>query len=374
MKKIKFHAFLLFIVLYLLFPYFISCDKENVSDKKSEDQLNIGAWYFGGWSFPSNQDGYSYHITPTLTTQFSYREPVWGWREDKMDVMTQQINYAADAGLSFWGFCWYENTLSPNPTFMDYLNTALDLFIKAPNKNRLNFFLLSSEPVSRYSWNTLCEKTIKLFSESNYLRVDGKPIIMFFNTDELIENLGGVSGIHEAFNIYREKARKAGIGEIMIGARTWPLKGDLKKYQERLESCGFDFLTTYHNGYNGDPGENDYEKLIQSDKWVWDKVPSNTALKYIPVLTTGYDMRPWAIDRPTLPASNFWFSHATPTGIANHLRDAIEWTKSNNNKVLNNMIIMYAWNENGEGGWLTPTKSEGNTRLEEIKKVIDEYK
>ena len=374
MKKIKFHAFLLFIVLYLLFPYFISCDKENVSDKKSEDQLNIGAWYFGGWSFPSNQDGYSYHITPTLTTQFSYREPVWGWREDKMDVMIQQINYAADAGLSFWGFCWYENTLSPNPTFMDYLNTALDLFIKAPNKNRLNFFLLSSEPVSRYSWNTLCEKTIKLFSESNYLRVDGKPIIMFFNTDELIENLGGVSGIHEAFNIYREKARKAGIGEIMIGARTWPLKGDLKKYQERLESCGFDFLTTYHNGYNGDPGENDYEKLIQSDKWVWDKVPSNTALKYIPVLTTGYDMRPWAIDRPTLPASNFWFSHATPTGIANHLRDAIEWTKSNNNKVLNNMIIMYAWNENGEGGWLTPTKSEGNARLEEIKKVIDEYK
>ena len=27
-----------------------------------------------------------------------------------------------------------------------------------------------------------------------------------------------------------------------------------------------------------------------------------------------------------------------------------------------------------KGGWLTPTKSEGNTRLEEIKKVIDEYK
>ena len=34
--------------------------------------------------------------------------------------------------------------------------------------------------------------------------------------------------------------------------------------------------------------------------------------------------------------------------------------------------MIYAWNENSEGGWLTPTKAEGAARLNEIKKVIDE--
>ena len=358
MKKSKFHVCLLFSMLLFLSPYLISCNNENVPDKENENQLNIGSWYFGGWSFPSDKDGYSYHITPTLVNEFSHREPVWGWREDKMDVMTQQINYAADAGLSFWGFCWSENTLSSNPEFMDHLNTALNLFIKAPNRKRLKFFLLSVEHVSPYSWSTFCEKTIRLFSESNYLRVDGKPIIMFFNPDEIRDNLGGVSGVQEAFNILREKARKTGIGEILIAANTWPL-GDVRKYQERLESCGFDFLGTYCNAFSANKiaGKNDYEILTQADKYSWDSVSANTTLKYIPLVTVGYDKRPWAADRPpAVPADEFWFSHATPTNIANHLRDAIEWTKSNNDKVLGNMTIMYAWNENGEGGLVNSNK------------------
>jgi len=45
--------------------------------------VKVGAWYFGGWSFPADQNGHTFHISPTLTTTFSDREPVWGWREDK---------------------------------------------------------------------------------------------------------------------------------------------------------------------------------------------------------------------------------------------------------------------------------------------------
>ena len=83
-------------------------------------------------------------------------------------------------------------------------------------------------------------------------------------------------------------------------------------------------------------------------------------------------MRPWAMDHPTIPASDYWYTGVTPEKIGQHLRNGIQWTKRNAKKVFGNLILMYAWNENGEGAWLTPTKYENNARLEAVQKVIDE--
>ncbi len=106
----------------------------------------MGDWYFGGWSFPPDANGNTFHISPSLVAEFSDREPVWGWREDQPGVMREQIDYAANSGLSFWGFCWYENTLVGDAKTMDNLNNALDYFMAAPNKNRLEFCLFSRFP------------------------------------------------------------------------------------------------------------------------------------------------------------------------------------------------------------------------------------
>ncbi len=36
-----------------------------------------------------------------------------------------------------------------------------------------------------------------------------------------------------------------------------------------------------------------------------------------------------------------------------------------------NAILIYAWNEIDEGGWLVPTLAEGTARLDAIKKVLE---
>ncbi len=43
---------------------------------------------------------------------------------------------------------------------------------------------------------------------------------------------------------------------------------------------------------------------------------------------------------------------ATPDELAAHLGDAIEWTKANRDINPANAIIICAWNEHDEGGWL----------------------
>lgn len=362
------------VMLAVLFSFALySCKGETPDPNIDKDKVKVGAWYFGGWSFPADANGNTFHISPSLVTKFSDREPVWGWREDAPGVMVEQINYAANGGLSFWGFCWYDTSLVSDAKTMDNLNNALDLFMEAPNKNLLEFCLLSCFPVSPSTWGQVCDRTVVYFKESNYLKVDSKPVMVFFNTDEVISGLGGIDKTLIAMNEYRQKARNAGIGEILIGCHTNPRVND-PTYQNKYAQCGFDFLTTYQNANTGrvNAGANDYDNLATGDAKAWNGISANTSLPFVATVGTGYDMRPWAMDHPTQPASDFWYTGVTPEKIGEHLRSGIQWTKANKDKVLGNLVFMYAWNENGEGGWLTPTKAVGNVRLEAVKKVINE--
>src|SRR3954469_22288370 len=65
------------------------------------DSIKIGAYYFDGWT------GKTFHVSPKLRDSFPERKPVWGWVTSTPEVVHEQINLAADAGLSFFNFCWY---------------------------------------------------------------------------------------------------------------------------------------------------------------------------------------------------------------------------------------------------------------------------
>lgn len=347
------------------------------TQESSANRPKVGAWYFGGWSVTPDESGHTFHISPTLTSQYADRSPTWGWREDKPGVMEQQIDLAADAGLDFWGICWYETSVRQEKVF-DELNTVLDLFLATPNHDRLEFFLLSCLPVSPETWNTYCDKSIALFKQKNYMRVDGKPVMTFFNTQEVIKNLGGEQQAAQALKAYRARAAAAGVGEILIGSVT-QCQGDTT-FQAGFKRCGFDFLTTYNNADTGrkNPGANDYEYLTQGDSKSWSVISACTeylGMKFLPSMTVGYDMRPWAEDHPTLPKSDYWYTGQTPQRIADQLKKTIEWVRTNSSKVLGgNLSVIYAWNENGEGGWLTPTFGERNARLEAIQQIIENEK
>ncbi len=81
------------------------------------------------------------------------------------------------------------------------------------------------------------------------------------------------------------------------------------------------------------------------------------------------DPTPPAQQQPLLDAVT-----ATPTQLAQHLQNAFDWTKRNRDINPANAIIVHAWNENDEGGWLIPTlKPDGqsdNRRLEAIAAVL----
>src|SRR5438034_1397685 len=72
------------------------------SGSRGSMPIQLGAYYFDGWA-----KAVSGHLTPRLRDSFPDRKPKWGWVTSTPEIVKDQIDLAADAGLSFFSFCWY---------------------------------------------------------------------------------------------------------------------------------------------------------------------------------------------------------------------------------------------------------------------------
>ena len=158
--------------------------------QQQKPRATVGAYYFDGWT------GKTDHINKLLETEFADRKPVWGWKDDTVEIMQKQIDYCADYGIAFWAFDWYypegQNKTTP-------LNNALGLYLGAPNRKRLKFCLLVCNhggfSIGPANWDTCCEKWLALFRQPTHLRVAGQPLLIFFSPGGLQQAFGGVDGV-----------------------------------------------------------------------------------------------------------------------------------------------------------------------------------
>jgi hypothetical protein len=136
-------------------------------------RATVGAYYFDGWSGKTE----AMHLPKLLQTKYADRKPRWGWRADTVEIMQQQIDYCADHGIAFWAFGWYypEGKDKTTP-----LNNALDLFLKAPNRQRMKFCLLVANHagfrIRPKDWDACCEKWIERWRQPAVPKADrGQP-------------------------------------------------------------------------------------------------------------------------------------------------------------------------------------------------------
>jgi hypothetical protein len=270
---------------------------------------------------------------------------------DSQSVMDQEIAYAAQAGLGFWAF-------------LDYLGEApgmsigLKRYLAAKDKKGVRFCLIEEgarlDRAGAKTWSRLVEH----FKNANYQTVlDGRPLLcVFAKTAKL--------GKAEWDDLKRQTIA-AGLKAPYLVLLGWEAEKD-------SAALGFDAVSEYSctgKGYTNDPET--YARLTSHHvrEKLWDKWRrERTAC--ITFATAGWDTRPrqerpppwcaWvkatpdstppARQRPLIDAVT-----ATPEELAAHIRDAVEWTKANRDINPSGTILIYAWNEHDEGGWLQPT-------------------
>jgi hypothetical protein len=327
----------------------------------------IGAYYYNGWTPKPNSA-----LTDSLLHGFPEREPIWGWETSTPSVVKAQIDLAANAGLSFFSFCWYYPSRDPVHFETSPLNQALNLYLKAPNRDRLKFCLLvCNHPgsiIQPKDWSTVSSFWLKMFKDDQYLRVDGKPLLIFFSLPSLLQQFGSPENVHKAFDSLREACKAENIAGVTLGICASSDNASLLQ----VKQCGFDILTgyNYHGaGFSGKDTVIPIENLIRGNIKVWNSF-QKSPLPYIPAITLNWDPRPWANNSPSYKSSPRYTGYSSKS-VGESLEAAENWIAANpSHTPSERIILLYAWNEYGEGAWLTPSKAQDSDLLSGLKKSI----
>jgi len=327
----------------------------------------VGAIRWEGWSTDTK---WANNLKPE---QWHYRLPFYARvsegkfevRSDNQDVMDQEIKYASAAGLDYWAFCYSDAEIR------DKKKIGVSLLLSSQYKDRMNFSVIVLGGSKKEEWPGEVNHLVSLFKEPTYRKVlGGRPLVYWFYLEKLPEAFGSEKAAKEALNYLRAEAVKAGLKPPYLVAMNPP------NGLADVNNLGFDAMSAYTmsgDSQTTERKEYPYSRLAKINHDYWDACKA-AGKEVVPIVNTGWDARPrwWDTDLMQLyhGGEKPWFTRATPSEIAGNLRDAIEWNKSNPVAGKPNAVIIYAWNESDEGGWLVPTISEGTARLDAIKEVI----
>ncbi|WP_319586102.1 glycoside hydrolase family 99-like domain-containing protein [uncultured Desulfobulbus sp.] len=282
--------------------------------------------------------------------------------EDSQEVMDKEIVYASRAGIDYWAFCYYH---PKSWSEADSYNYGWKRYLASKYKSKLNFCLLLQwgHLGPKDEWDETIKRFISMFKEPTYQRVsNGRPLIYFFNWDYMEKQFGSIPDARKAIDELRTASLKAGTGNPYIVAQVFAA-ADGTKY---IDELGFDAIGAYSAPMGNEHREYSYSELADSNKWYWNSFRA-TDKKVVPLVNAGWDGRPR--DYP-----GGWYASPKPVELAQNLRSAFDWLKQNPDATDADTVLIYAWNETDEGGWLVPTLSEGTKRLDAIQSVLSRYK
>jgi hypothetical protein len=287
-------------------------------------------------------------------------------RADTQEIMDQEIAFAAAGGLDYWAFVIYE----PD----DPMSRGLKLYLASVHRHEINFCLnlQGGHLRSPASWPARVQRFVGYFREPGYQTVlDGRPLVYLFMAEAMVGDGGFPSwqAARDAIDRLREATVAAGVATPYLVIQDWSLSA-ARRCREQL---GADAIGAYAS--NGGGRHAPYAELAAHTERTWD-VMRWMREKGVPLVSAGWDRRP-RIENPVpwekglAGTMDEYYEPPRPEELAAHLQAALAWVARYPETAEANAILIYAWNELDEGGWLVPTLAEGTARLDAIGKVLE---
>jgi hypothetical protein len=315
----------------------------------------VGCYYFPGWH---NYDRW------TVLDDYPERRPVLGYyREGEPQVADWQMKWALEHGIGFFIYDWYWSQGARQ------LEHALhDGYLNSRFKDKMKFCLLwANHNPAKTSSEADCINVTRYWIENyfklpNYLKVDGKNVMVIFSPHRLTEDMGS-DAVKAAFGKMRKMCEDAGVGGLYLVACTYP-GGHIKN----LVDEGYDALS----GYNY-PGANNkgqqyapYEWMVEGYKDYWNQIADAAAIPYIPVCEPGWDARPWHGLKSFVRTGKSPFLWKSMLENAKAFVDDPRRKQEGDRK----LVFLEAWNEFGEGDYIEPHAEFGFAYLEAVREVF----
>jgi hypothetical protein len=326
-----------------------------------------GDWWggvkdFAGYDAPANR----WHWPQA---DFSDLKPGIGYYDDaRPSTVEQQVARAAGAGLRYFSFYWYWN---PAGDGAEQLVDGLRSFLQASNRASLDFAVMpcvhpwTNGGVSLGIPAAQITRAAGVLVDSylgqpNYLRAnDGRPIIQMCDTRGIGD--GSASAARQFTDAIRAQARAKWGEEVLITMND----------QLGVPASGSGFDGSQVQGrYDA---SRSYQHYADTERARIAQYPG----ALIRGVTSGFDNRPWdaiGITDPgpdateaQLEQSFSWYDDHTVarfgTLLANLQADIDASTRP---PTVDNLVLVYAWNEWHEGGHIEPNVRDGCAYLNAI--------
>lgn len=292
--------------------------------------------------------------------------------------MRTQLTWARQAGISFFVFDWYYN---PDPG-NGPINMAHDNYVRLRAHQGVGFALLYVNQdvfvIPRNDWAAAVEKWARAdFTNPDYVRVDGKPLLVILDSTAFREEWGGPAGVNEALSTLRDAAKRHGLpGVFVAGARytdwlnfeCFPTCEATDGGPQGLVTERYDAVTDFAYPWAVEPvdGARPYGDVVAAEKRNLDRFGQTMRVPYIPTVMDGWDPRPWNERYGGFLLT--WFTRS-PAEVRGFVKDAVDWAALHPLSS-SPIVLMQSWNELGEGAYVLPTDEDGYTYLQAIADAV----
>lgn len=353
----------------------------------------VSMWYFAAWEPEYTWDGWR-----QVAERSPWRMPllydsedaemryngIQYYRSSNPRVVDWHIHWMREHAVNLMLFDWYPQTTDGgefSPLFFG--NRALEVgFLgkatpggPAVATNRfadtMQFAVMwTNHPPHDRVGAGLAEYMVEqLFSQPNYYKIDGKPLVPLWSPRTLVNTTGGVEQAKAALDHLREVARAHGFPGVYI-------VGICETDRDLLTSIGIDGVTGYNylctGGYRTEPrriGEKVVKDLVEDfptqtipgQVRTWQELADRWGRDYL--LAT----MPMQNLEPTYRAGNPVVERQTPDAFREMLRRAKATIEQ---RGLRKFVNIEAWNEWLEGSYVEPSTQWGYGYLEAIRDIL----
>ena len=277
----------------------------------------------------------------------------------------KEMEYAIEAGIDYFGYVWYNSDM----------RAARDFHTTSKYKNDVKLCAI-------FDGNAIGKKYAReemavLLKEDYYMTVmDGRPLMYYFGES------GNISAIADDIEYYRGLCVTLGIPAPFAVVMSLGASESFSAYADAVSNYAI-----------GGAGGISFRESMNNAVKTWDKHAADQ-MQFVPTVTTGWHNGP-RIDNPvtwTKPGADSWVEYATDAEIQEHMENALWYMQQQKNSLFTmaNTVMIYAWNEHDEGGWICPTlavdengnqlynedgsKKINDGRIQAVKAAITKYK
>jgi Glycosyltransferase WbsX len=343
-------------------PFDVPCVLAPLTPASSQTVTRLGSFYFDGWAGPLD----SYHLKLLVNSPYQYVQPLSGWRDDNPCAVEQQLAWARSFGLNFFVYDWFYKAKQRSPT--QNLNSALEITRTLPNHHGMQFAIMYTDDmpgaIAPADWNSATAEWLGYMSDRDYVRVNGKPLLIVYDMGVMHQVFGSSAAVVSAFDQLRKAAQAQGLpGVYIVGgffACYDPNTHGLGAFSDLSIAAtdGYDAVTLYGFGLCIVTGEQPFSLLLDANQWVWSQVVLTSPVPYMPLVVSGQDAR--------ANGTALTWSPRTPQDFVSFVNSVITLAESNPQlrpepTPAPPLVVIGAWNELLEGSYIVPTVRDGTS-------------